>query len=47
VVSLIGPVFVTGTDPTRIPIAALIAPIAGFLLTRFLAEFALEIPEQG
>jgi hypothetical protein len=46
VVSLMGPVFVTGSDPTRIPIAALIAPIAGFLLTRFLAEFALEVPEQ-
>ncbi|WKZ81810.1 MAG: hypothetical protein QY307_06810 [Acidimicrobiia bacterium] len=44
VVSLAAPVFETGSDPTRIPIFALIAPIAGLLVTRFLAEFVLEAP---
>ena len=43
--SAFGPSLETGTDPTVIPIPALIAPIAGMLLTRFLAEFVLETPE--
>jgi hypothetical protein len=33
VVSVLGPVFVTGTDPTRIPIVALGVPILGVFLT--------------
>jgi hypothetical protein len=32
-VVVVAPVFVTGTDPTRLPIAALLAPIAALLLT--------------
>lgn len=38
VVGLAAPVFEARTDPTRIPIFALIAPIAGLLVTRFLAR---------
>ncbi len=44
--SAFGPSLETGSDPTVIPIPALIAPIAGMLLTRFLAEFVLEVPEE-
>lgn len=44
VASIVGPVFETGSDPTQIPVLALFAPIAGLLITRFLAEFVLEAP---
>jgi hypothetical protein len=37
-VSIFVPEMVTGTDPTRLPIAAVIAPIAGAILTRILSE---------
>ena len=40
VVSIFGPVLVTGTDPTEIPLAALIAPFAGVLGTAFACLFA-------
>jgi hypothetical protein len=43
--SAFGPSLETGSDPTVIPIPALIAPIAGMLLTRFLGEFVTETPE--
>lgn len=33
VVSVVAPEFVTGSDPTRLPIAAMLAPIAAMLLT--------------
>jgi hypothetical protein len=33
VVSILGPVLVTGTDPTRIPLAAVIAPVLGMAAT--------------
>jgi hypothetical protein len=37
---------VSGTDPTRIPIAALVAPIAGSILTGALTElFVATKPE--
>jgi hypothetical protein len=39
-----GPSLETGSDPTVIPMTAIIAPIAGMLLTRFLAEFVLDNP---
>jgi predicted MFS family arabinose efflux permease len=42
-----GPSLETGTDPTSIPFPAIIAPIAGMLLTRFLGEFVLEVPEEN
>jgi len=42
--SVFGPSLETGSDPTVIPITAIIAPIAGLLLTRFLAEFVLDNP---
>ena len=38
--SVFAPTMVTGTDPTTIPLAALLAPIAGALVTAFLAVFA-------
>lgn len=37
-VSIYAPITVTGTDPTRIPLAALVAPIAGSILTGALTE---------
>ena len=35
--SIFAPELVTGTDPTRIPLAALVAPIAGLVGTGFVA----------
>jgi len=40
VASIFGPVMVTGTDPTRIPLTALIAPIAGAVATAFVCLYA-------
>lgn len=48
-VSIYAPVFVTGTDPTRIPLAALGIPIVGIFVTWFvctLVRSAFE-PEKG
>jgi len=39
-VSVFAPVAVTGSDPTRMPVAVIIAPIAGMLLTGLLAQIA-------
>jgi hypothetical protein len=44
VVSIYAPVMVTGTDPTRIPIGALVAPVAATLATAFLCIFAAAAP---
>lgn len=38
--SIFAPSFVTGTDPTTIPVAALFAPVAGVLATAFASVFA-------
>jgi hypothetical protein len=38
-VAVFGPVFVTGTDPTTLPLAALGIPIVGLFLTWFLCKF--------
>jgi len=35
VVSIAAPPFVTGTDPTSIPLAALLAPIVAFVITAY------------
>ncbi|HEX7473051.1 MAG TPA: hypothetical protein VF323_08195 [Candidatus Limnocylindrales bacterium] len=40
IASVFAPDFVTGTDPTTIPLAAMLAPIAGSIVTAFLAVFA-------
>ena len=40
ITSVAAPVFVTGTDPTSIPIAALVVPIVGTIITGFLALHA-------
>lgn len=40
VVSVFAPAFVTGTDPTTIPLAAMLAPIGGLTVTAFLSVFA-------
>jgi peptidoglycan/LPS O-acetylase OafA/YrhL len=37
-VSIYAPVTVAGTDPTRVPIAAIVAPIAGAILTGAVTE---------
>jgi predicted MFS family arabinose efflux permease len=37
VAAIFGPEMVTGTDPTRIPIAVLVAPIIGMVTTGFIA----------
>jgi hypothetical protein len=39
-VSIYAPAFVTGSDPTTIPLAAILAPIAGMTVTAFLSVFA-------
>jgi hypothetical protein len=39
-VSVFAPTFVTGTDPTTIPLAAMLAPVAGLTITAFLSVFA-------
>jgi hypothetical protein len=42
-VSIDVPEMVTGTDPTRLPLAATIAPIAGAILTRIVTDvFTIE-----
>ena len=38
--SIYSPSFVTGTDPTTIPIVAILAPMAGVVATAFLSVFA-------
>jgi hypothetical protein len=35
IVSIMAPELVTGSDPTRLPIAALVAPVAGMIATAF------------
>jgi len=45
--SIFAPTMVTGTDPTTIPLAALLAPIAGALVTAFLAVFAAGTSARG
>jgi len=44
-VSVFAPVFVTGSDPTRIPLAALGVPIAGLLLTWSVCTFVRAVFE--
>lgn len=39
--SIFAPEFVTGTDPTRIPLAALVAPVVGVVGTAFLTLHGL------
>lgn len=41
-----GPVMVTGTDPTTIPLTVLIAPVAGAIVTGFLALAAATSSDQ-
>ena len=43
VASVFAPELVTGTDPTTIPLAAMLAPIAGAIVTSFVAVFAAGI----
>jgi hypothetical protein len=38
--SIYAPTFVTGTDPTIVPIAVLVAPVAGMTATAFASVFA-------
>jgi hypothetical protein len=44
VASIWSPELVTGTDPTRIPLAALIAPVAGAVATAFTCLFVAGSP---
>ena len=41
VIAIYVPEMVTGTDPTRLPLAAIIAPIAGAILTRIATDIFL------
>lgn len=44
--SIYAPVLVTGTDPTRVPLVALISPIAGVIATGYVCIFtALAVEE--
>lgn len=38
---IFGPELVTGSDPTRVPLAGLVAPVVGTILTGFLSLHAL------
>ena len=40
-VAIFVPEMVTGTDPTRLPLAAIIAPIAGAILTRIVTDVSM------
>jgi hypothetical protein len=40
ITSVFAPNLVTGTDPTTVPLAAMLAPIAGAIVTAFLAVYA-------
>ncbi len=40
ITSIAAPVLVTGTDPTQIPLAAMLAPVLGTIVTGFLALHA-------
>jgi hypothetical protein len=44
IASIWSPELVTGTDPTRIPLAALIAPVAGAVATAFTCLFVAGSP---
>jgi hypothetical protein len=41
------PVLETGTDPTRVPLAAILAPIAATIATAFIAVFAAGARREG
>jgi hypothetical protein len=38
--SIYAPTFITGSDPTTVPIAVLVAPVAGMTATAFVSVFA-------
>jgi hypothetical protein len=40
ILAIVAPVFVTGSDPTRIPVAAFVAPIVAAMLTAFAGVIA-------
>jgi hypothetical protein len=40
IVSVAGPSLVTGSDPTTVPLAALLSPLAGVIATAYVAIFA-------
>lgn len=44
--SIAAPEFVTGSDPTRLPLAALIAPVVGTVVTGFLCLHAVQPGER-
>jgi hypothetical protein len=44
IISIFTPPVVTGSDPTRIPMAAILAPIVGTVIIRFGSEFAAQWP---
>ncbi|HEY8178274.1 MAG TPA: hypothetical protein VIH19_06740 [Candidatus Limnocylindria bacterium] len=46
VLSIYAPVLVTGTDPTRIPLVALLSPIAGVIATGYVCIFAALAAEE-
>ena len=40
IASVYAPSLVTGSDPTTVPLAGLLAPVAGVLVTGYLSVFA-------
>jgi hypothetical protein len=42
-VSIFSPRWITGTDPTQLPIAAIVAPAAGMFATKFIATFVADL----
>lgn len=45
--SIFGPVLVTGTDPTQIPLVAIVAPLAAMSATGFICLHAAALPTGG
>lgn len=45
--SVFAPSMITGTDPTTVPLVAMLAPVAGALVTAFLAVFAAGMGARG
>ena len=45
-VSIFGPVMVTGSDPTRLPLAAIVAPVGAAVITGLAGQFVALLAEE-
>ncbi len=47
VIGIFGPVLVAGSDPTRLPLAALVAPAGGTIVTGLAGQFLALLAESA